>query len=157
MVTDLAHTGSREAAQVLSGAASQAAAAAAARIARQLGAESAPVPGVAAHPRSLAEALRIARQLEYAARAEVRVHVRRAREGGQSWRCIGALIGFGAIATGAAGPTVAGMGFDYSAGPFDCARLVSRRAGVPVRLPGLRAGNRRPRPGQRVPLRPDSH
>jgi len=69
-------------------------------------------------PRSPAEALRIARQLEHAARAEVRVHVRRAREDGQSWRCIGALLGFGAIATGGAGPTVAEMGFDYSAGPL---------------------------------------
>jgi hypothetical protein len=118
MVTDLAHTGSHEAAQVLSRAASQAAAAAVARIARQLGAGLAPVPGAAAHPRSPAEALRIARQLEHAARAEVRVHVRRAREDGQSWRCIGALLGFGAIATDGAGPTVAEMGFDYSAGPL---------------------------------------
>ena len=113
MVTD---PGTREAAQVLAQQASQAAAAAVARIARRTGSELTPVPAAAAHPQAPADALRIARQLEHAARAEVRVHVRRAREAGLSWHEVGALLGFGDLPAGI-GPTVAEMAFDYTTGP----------------------------------------
>src|SRR5258708_4893282 len=72
-------------------------------------------PGLAAHPRMSGDALRISRQLEFA-RAEVRVHIRRAREAGQSWHAVGSLIGFGALAS-KEGVTVAEAAFDYAAGP----------------------------------------
>jgi hypothetical protein len=113
MVTNPAGPGPRDAAEVLAEEASRAAAAAVARITRKVATKVALVPGAAAPD----VGLRIARQLEHAARAEVRVHIRRAREDGQSWHAIGALLGFGAIAVDGASPTVAEMGYDYAVGP----------------------------------------
>jgi hypothetical protein len=113
MVTNPAGPGPRDAAEVLAEEASRAAAAAVARITRKVATEVTLVPGAAAPD----VGLRIARQLEHAARAEVRVHIRRAREDGQSWHAIGALLGFGAIAVDEASPTVAEMGYDYAIGP----------------------------------------
>jgi hypothetical protein len=64
---------------------------------------------------SSAEAVRIARELELAVHAEVRARIRCAREVGESWAAVGALLSLGPIA--AQGPgTLAEMTFDYAAG-----------------------------------------
>jgi len=64
---------------------------------------------------SSADAVRIARELELAVHAEVRTRVRRAREAGEPWAAVGALLGLGPVA--AQGPgTLAEMAFDYAAG-----------------------------------------
>ena len=59
---------------------------------------------------SSAEAVRIARELELAVHAEVR-----AREAGESWAAVGALLGIGPVAAERPG-TLAEMAFDYAAG-----------------------------------------
>jgi hypothetical protein len=70
---------------------------------------------VAAPEASPAEAVRIARELELAVHAEVRARIRRAREAGESWAAVSALLSLGPIA--AQGPgTLAEMAFDYAAG-----------------------------------------
>ena len=115
-MSDYADPGTREAAHALAGEASRAASAAVARVARRLGTEMAAAPGVAAQPRVPGGAFRSSRQLEFAARGEVRVHVRRAREAGQLWHAVGSLVGLGAFAN-EGGVTVAEPAFDYAAGP----------------------------------------
>jgi hypothetical protein len=67
----------------------EAAAAAVARIGRQLGAEVVPEGADPAQLLAPAAAMRIARQVELAARHEVGVHIRRTREDGLSWHEIG--------------------------------------------------------------------
>lgn len=63
---------------------------------------------------SSAEAVRIARELELAVHAEVRTRIRRAREAGDSWAAVGALLSLGPIA--AQGPgTLAELAFDAAA------------------------------------------
>ena len=70
---------------------------------------------LAAPESSPAEAVRIARELELAAHAEVRARIRSARETGESWAAVGALLSLGPVA--AQGPgTLAEMAFDYAAG-----------------------------------------
>jgi hypothetical protein len=64
---------------------------------------------------SPAAAVRAARSVELAVHAEVLVHIRRAREAGESWHAIGQLLGFGPIAAERPGP-LAELAFDYSAG-----------------------------------------
>ena len=93
-----------------------AAAAAVARMGRQLGAEVVPEGADPAQLLASAAALRVARQVELAARAEVRVHIRRAREDGQSWYQIGGLLGFGPLGADT-GVSVADYAFDYCVGP----------------------------------------
>jgi hypothetical protein len=126
----------------------EAAAAAVAAIARQLGAEVVPAGSDPAQLLAPAAALRVARQVELAARAEVGVHVRRAREDGLSWQEIGGLLGFGPLAAGSGVP-VSDYAFDYAAGPpsaspwFDppvftwtcpaCGQMISDRG--PVLMP----------------------
>jgi hypothetical protein len=99
---------------------------------------------------SAAEAVRAARSVEFAVHAEVLVHIRRAREAGESWHAIGQLLGFGPIAAERPGP-LAELAFDYSAGlptvdPFpapavfrwDCPGCGSRIADHgPVKGPAL--------------------
>jgi hypothetical protein len=85
-------------------------------IGRQLGAEVVPQGADPAQLLAPAAALRVARQVELAARNQVRVHIRRAREEGQSWYEIGGLLGFGALAADA-GESVASYAFDYTIGP----------------------------------------
>jgi hypothetical protein len=64
---------------------------------------------------SSAEAVRIARELELAVQAEVCARIRRAREAGESWAAVGAVLALGPIA--AQGPgTLAEMAFGYAAG-----------------------------------------
>jgi hypothetical protein len=70
----------------------EAAAAAVAQIARQLGAEVLPEGADPAQLLAPAAALRVARQVELAAHAEVGIQIRRAREGGLSWHEIGGLL-----------------------------------------------------------------
>ena len=94
----------------------EAAAAAVARIGRQLGAEAVPEGADPAQLLAPAAALRVSRQVELAARNEVRVHIRRAREDGQSWHQIGGLLGFGPLAADT-GVSVADYAFDYTVGP----------------------------------------
>lgn len=97
-----------------------AAAAAVEQIARELGAEAVPEgadPGQLLAP---AAALRVARQVELAARAEVGVQVRRAREDGLSWHEIGGLLDFGPLAA-SADMSVAQYAFDYVTGPHPAA------------------------------------
>jgi hypothetical protein len=94
----------------------EATAAAVARIGRQLGAEVVPQGADPAQLLAPAAALRVARQVELAARAEVGVHIRRAREDGQTWHEIGGLLGFGPLAADT-GASVAGYAFDYTVGP----------------------------------------
>jgi hypothetical protein len=93
-----------------------AAAAAVASLGRDLGAQAVPDSTDPAHLLAPAAALRVARQVELAARAEVVVQVRRAREDGLSWAEVGGLLGFGPLAAGA-GADVAGFAFDYVTGP----------------------------------------
>ena len=94
----------------------QAAAAAVAQIARDLGAQVLPEGSDPAQLLAPAAALRIARQVELAARAQVGVHIRRSREDGLSWHEIGALLDFGPLAA-ASGTSVAQYAFDYCVGP----------------------------------------
>jgi hypothetical protein len=94
----------------------EAAAAAVARIGRQLGAEVVPEGADPTQLLAPAAALRVARQVELAARHEVGVHIRRAREDGLSWHEIGGLLGFGPIAADVE-VSVAGYAFDYTIGP----------------------------------------
>jgi hypothetical protein len=60
--------------------------------------------------------LRVARQVELAARREVGMHIRRAREDGLSWHEIGGLLGFGPLAA-EADVSVASYAFDCTIGP----------------------------------------
>jgi hypothetical protein len=94
----------------------EAAAAAVPRIERRLGAEVVPPGSDPVQLLAPAAALRVARQVELAARAEVGVHIRRAREEGLSWNEIGGLLGFGPLAAGSGVP-VSDYAFDYAAGP----------------------------------------
>ena len=94
----------------------EAAAVAVARIGRQLGAEVVPEGADPAQLLAPAAALRVARQVELAARHEVGVHIRRAREDGLSWHEIGGLLSFGPLAA-ETGASVAGYAFDYIIGP----------------------------------------
>jgi hypothetical protein len=66
---------------------------------------------------SAAAAVRAARSLEVAVHAEVVVHIRRAREAGESWAAIGALLGFGPVAAAEGSGTLEQFGYDYAAGP----------------------------------------
>jgi hypothetical protein len=93
-----------------------AAAAAVARIGRQLGAEVVPEGADPAQLLAPAAALRVARQVELAARRKVGVHIRRAREDRLSWHEIGGLLDFGPLAADA-DVSVAGYAFDYTIGP----------------------------------------
>jgi hypothetical protein len=69
----------------------------------------------AAPEASAAEAVHIARELELAVYAEVRGRIRRAREAGESWAAVGAMLRLGPVA--AQGPgTLAELAFDYTAG-----------------------------------------
>jgi hypothetical protein len=68
------------------------AAEAVARIGRQLRAEIVPEGTEPAQLLAPAAALRVARQVELAARRQVGVHIRRAREDGLSWHEIGGLL-----------------------------------------------------------------
>ena len=94
----------------------EAAAAAVARIGRQLGAEVVPEGVDPAQLLAPAAALRVARQVELAARHEVSVRIRRAREDGLSWHEIGGLLGLGPLAADA-DVSVASYAFDYTVGP----------------------------------------
>ena len=94
----------------------EAAAAAVARIARDLGAQVLPEGSDPAQLLAPAAALRIARQVELAARAQVGVHIRRSREDGLSWHEIGGLLDFGPLAA-ASVTSVAQYAFDYCVGP----------------------------------------
>jgi hypothetical protein len=76
----------------------EAAAAAAARIARDLGAQVVPEGSDPAQLLASAAALKTARQVELAARAEVGGQIHRAREAGLSWHEIGVLLDLGALA-----------------------------------------------------------
>jgi hypothetical protein len=113
-----------------------AAAEAVARIGRQLGAEVVPEGADPAQLLAPAAALRVSRQVELAARREVGVHIRRAREDGLSWHEIGGLVGFGPLAADA-DVSVASYAFDYTVGPRSrargstrqCSRGSARRAG----------------------------
>jgi hypothetical protein len=94
----------------------EAAAAAVARIARELGEQAVPEGANPAQVLAPGAALRVARQVELAAWAEVGRHIRRAREDGLSWHEIGGLLGFGPLAADADMP-VAGYAFEYTVGP----------------------------------------
>jgi hypothetical protein len=96
----------------------EAAAEAVARIGRQLGAEVVPPGADPAQLLAPAAALRVARQVELAARNQVRVQIRRAREEGQTWHEIGALLDFGPLAA-ASNMSVSQYAFNYCAGPQD--------------------------------------
>ena len=95
----------------------EAAAAAVAQIAHQLGAEVLPDGSDPAQLLGPAAALRVARQVELAAHAEVGVHIRRAREDGLSWHEIGGLLQFGPPAS-ASDMSVSQYAFDYCVGPW---------------------------------------
>jgi hypothetical protein len=97
-----------------------AAAAAVERIGRQLGAEVVPPGADPAQLLAPAAALRVAPQVELAARNQVRVHIRQAREEGQTWHEIGGLLGFGPLTAGT-GESVAGYAFGYTVGPQSAA------------------------------------
>ncbi len=63
----------------------------------------------------MAEAVRIARELEPDVHAELRARIRQAREAGESWAAVGALLSLDLIA--AQGPgTLAELAFDYATG-----------------------------------------
>jgi len=94
----------------------EAAAAAVAQMARQLGSEVLPDGSDSAQLLAPAAALRVARQVELAAHAEVGVHIRRAREDGLSWHEIGGLLQFGPLAA-ASDMSVSQYAFDYCVGP----------------------------------------
>ena len=98
----------------------EAAAAAVARIARDLGAQVVPEGSDPAQLLASAAALRIARQVELAARTEVGRQIRRAREDGLSWHEIGALLDLGPLAA-EGGTSVAQYAFDYCVGPHPAA------------------------------------
>ena len=68
---------------------------------------------------SAGEAGRISRELELAVHAEVCAHVHRAREAGESWAAVGALLSLGPIAAHGPG-TLAELAFDYAAGARLC-------------------------------------
>ena len=86
----------------------EAASAAVAQIARDLGAQVLPDGSDPAQLLAPAAALRIARQ--------VGVHIRRSREDGLSWHEIGGLLDFGPLAA-ASSTSVAQYAFDYCVGP----------------------------------------
>jgi hypothetical protein len=96
----------------------EAAAAAVAQIARQLGAEVLPEGADPAQLLAPAAALRVARQVELAAHAEAGIQILRAREGGLSWHEIGGLLDFGALAA-ARNRSVSQYAFDYCISPQD--------------------------------------
>jgi hypothetical protein len=120
------------------------AAAAVARLVHEFGARAVPAGADPAQLLAPATALRVARQVELAARAEVGVHIRRAREAGLGWHEVGVLLGFGPLAADTGVP-VADFAFDYCTGPPG--RPVVRPAGVRLDLPGVRAAGPRSRPG----------
>jgi hypothetical protein len=90
--------------------------AAVARLVNEFGAQAVPEGTGPAQVLAPAAALRVARQVELAARAEVGVHVRRAREDGLSWHEIGGLLGFAPLAA-VSGVPVSDYAFDYCVGP----------------------------------------
>ncbi len=64
---------------------------------------------------SAVAAVRAVQALELAVHAEVRSHIRQAREAGESWAAVGQMLGFGPIAAERPGP-LAELAYDYAAG-----------------------------------------